>query len=203
MPPSCAGIGDVVERFLQGVSEGDLNEIDRRVQMAIEPQYGTVFQACLNSMTGSEDVLAAVHEETRAHLDASLGSANLAEMFNERYKTPQAGERVIDQTFREAAPSWVCSPSPAGEVVVIGCPAGSIGEPLRELARRTIAIPGLPFANMPDDLTIYREWPAIPVGSLPHTSGVGIKAYRAAAESLQCSPHARLDISNWSEMDEG
>ncbi len=202
MPPGCAGIADVVERFLHGVTEADLNEIDRRVQMAIEPNYGTVFQACLNSMTGSEDVLAAVHEETRAHLDASLGAANLAGMFAERYRTPETAERVIEQTFQEAEPTWVGNgPWLVGEVAVLGCPSGSNGEPLRELARRAISVAGLPFANMPDDLTVYREWPAIPVGALPHTGAAGIKAYRTATESQQCSPHSRLDVTAWADVD--
>ena len=202
MPPGCAGVADAVERFLQGVTEGDLNEIDRRVQMAIEPNYGTVFQACLNSMTGSEDVLAALFEETRAHLDASLGTANLAGMFAERYRTPETAERVIEQTFQEAEPAWVGNGSwRVGEVAVLGCPAGSDGEPLRELARRAIPVAGLPFANMPDDLTVYREWPAIPAGVLPHTGAAAIKAYRTAAESQQCSPHARLDVTAWADVD--
>ena len=136
MPPGCTVIAEAVERFLGTITDGDLNEIDRRVQLAIEPKYGTVFQACLNSITGSEDVQKAVYEESRAHLDARLGTADFAAMFSERYRTPQAAEKALEQSFHEAEPSWVGSGSwVSGQLTVVGCPAGAAGES----APRTLA----------------------------------------------------------------
>jgi hypothetical protein len=200
LPPGCIGMADAVEGILKAVTDADLNEIDRRVQMSIEPNYGTVFQACLNSMTGSEDVLTAVYEETRAHLDARLGAVNLAGMFTERYRTPQQAERAIQETFQEAEPTWIESGPWAGrEVAVLGCPAGSGGEPLRELARRAIPVAGLPIVETPDDLTVYREWPGIPLAALPQVGPASAAAYRVTNEAQQCTPHARLDVTTWTD----
>jgi hypothetical protein len=202
LPAGCASIPDAVERFLQVVTDADLNEIDRRVQMWIEPLYATVFQACLNSISGCEDVVRAVHEETRSHLEARLGAVDLAGMFTERYKTPQVAERAIEQTFQEAEPALVESgPWSAREVAVLGCPTGPGGEPLRELARRAIPVAGLPVAPTPDDMTVYREWPAVPLAALPHTGAPGITSYRVVADSQQCSPHSRIDVTAWTDVD--
>ena len=89
MPPGCNGVGQAVEWFLGTLTEADYNEIDHRIQLWIEPKYGTVFQACLNSTTGPDDVLRAVYEETRLHLDSRLGAGDFAAMFTERHHTPQ------------------------------------------------------------------------------------------------------------------
>ena len=107
MPPGCSGVGQAVEWFIGTLTEGDFNEIDHRVQMWIEPKYGTVFQACLNSMSGPDDVLRAVYEETRLHLEAKLGAGDFAAMFTERHHTPRAAEKALSEVFHEAEPGWV------------------------------------------------------------------------------------------------
>ena len=202
MPPGCTGVGQAVEWFLGTLTEADYKEIDHRIQLSIEPKYGTVFQACLNSTSGCEDVLRAVYEETRLHLDAKLDAGNFASMFTEKHHTPQAAERALADVFHEAEPSWVgVGPWTADEVAGVGCPAGQEGEVLRELTRRAIPVAGLPFAECPDALMVYREWPGVPVTALPHAGAVGITAFHEAAEAQQCSPHARVDIELWTEID--
>jgi hypothetical protein len=202
MPPGCNSVGQAIEWFLGTLTDADLNEIDHRIQLWIEPKYGTVFQACLNSTTGPDDVLRAIYEETRLHLDGKLGAHDFAAMFSERHHTPQAAERALAEVFREAEPAWV-GPGPwtAHEVTVAGCPAGKEGEVLRELTRRAIPVAGLPFAECPDAMTIYREWPGVPITALPHAGAMGTTAFREAADAQQCSPHARVDIEMWTEID--
>ena len=140
MPPGCSGVGQAVEWFIGTLTEGDFNEIDHRVQMWIEPKYGTVFQACLNSMSGPDDVLRAVYEETRLHLEAKLGAGDFAAMFTERHHTPRAAEKALSEVFHEAEPGWVgAGPWTANEVTLAGCPSGEEGEEgedLREMVRR-------------------------------------------------------------------
>ena len=143
-----------------------------------------------------------MYEETRAHLDARLGTADFAAMFSERYRTPQAAEKALEQTFHEAEPTWVGSGKwVSGQLTVVGCPAGGAGEPLRELSRRAIPVAGLPFADTPDDLTVYREWPGVPLAALPHTGAVGITAFQEAGDVQQCTPHSRVDVTVWTEID--
>ena len=202
MPPGCASVTAAVERFLGVLTEADLVAIDQRAQGVIEPELGGLFQACLNSSAGPEGVVAAVYEEARAHLDTRLGSVDLAGMFAERFRTPQQAERAIEQTYQEAEPTWIGSgPWAAAEVTVVGCPEGAGGEPLRELARRAIPVAGLPIADTVDDLTIYREWPAVPLAALPHLGPAAAAAYQNLLESQQCPAHARLDVTVWLDVD--
>jgi hypothetical protein len=147
-------------------------------------------------------VLRAVYEETRLHLEAKLGAGDFAAMFTERHHTPRAAEKALSEVFHEAEPGWVgAGPWTANEVTLAGCPSGTEGEALREMARRAIPVAGLPFAECPDALSIYREWPGVPVTALPHAGAVGITAFREASDAQQCSPHARIDIEMWTEID--
>lgn len=201
MPPGCSNLADAADRFLAVLTEADLTEIDRRVQRVIEPVHGGLLQACSNSATGTEVVVAALYEEARAHLDARLGEVDLAAMFAERFGPQQQVERVIEQTYQNAEPAWIgVGPWEAGEVAVLGCPAGAGGEPLRELARRAVPVPGLPIADLPDDLVFYREWPGVPLAALPHLGPSAAAAYRALPDAQQCTPHARLDVTIWKDV---
>ena len=202
MPPGCAGVADAVERFMGVLTDGDSTEIDRRTQAIIEPRHGGVYQACMNSATGPEEVVAAIYEEARAHLDSRLGDVDLAAMFAERYRTPQQAERAIEQTYQEAEPTWIGSgPWVGEELTVLSCPAGPAGEPLREFARRALPVAGLPIADARDHLIIYREWPSVPLAALPQLGPTPAAAYAALAETQQCTPHSRLDITQWTGFD--
>ncbi|HEY1190194.1 MAG TPA: hypothetical protein VGE74_21290, partial [Gemmata sp.] len=202
MPAGCTSIGDAVDRFLKVLTDADLVEIDRAVQAVLEPETGGLFQVCLNSAAGVEGVIGVVFEETRVHLDRRLGEVGLASMFAERFRTPQQAERAIEQAYQEAEPAWVGNgPWIGSEVVVVACPAGVSGEALRELSRRAIPVAGLPIADSRDDLTIYREWVSVPLAALPHLGPAAAAAYQAMPETNQCTPHARLDVTGWLDVD--
>jgi hypothetical protein len=202
MPPGCSTIGDAVDRFLKALTDVDLAEIDRRVQAILEPEGGGLLRACLSSNAGVEEVVRIVLEEARAHLDLRLGEVGLVAMFAERFRTPQHAERAIEQTYQEAEPAWVGNgPWVGSEVAVLACPGGQPGEALRELARRAIPVAGLPIADSRDDLTVYREWPTVPLAALPHLGPAAAAAYHALPETTQCTPHSRTDVPAWLDVD--
>ena len=202
MPAGCPTVADAAQRYLGVLGDPDLDEIDRRVQAALEPALGGLYQACLNSAAGAETVVAAVREETRAYLDARLGEVDLAAMFADRFRTPQQAEQAIGQAFQEADPGWAGSgPWAAAEVVVLAAPPGPTGEPVREIARRAIPVAGLPTTDGRDGLTVYREWPAVPLAAVPQLGPAAAAAYEALPEANQCSAHARLDVTRWVTAD--
>ncbi len=69
------------------------------------------------------------------------------------------------------------------------------------MARRAIPVAGLPVTDSRDDLTVYREWPAVPLAALPHLGPAAAAAYDTLPESIQCSAHARLDVTRWTNVD--
>src|SRR5439155_1677200 len=69
MTPGCPTVADAVTRFVGVLTDADLHEIDRRVQAVLEPEYGGLYQACLNSASGPERVARVGVEEARGYLE--------------------------------------------------------------------------------------------------------------------------------------
>jgi serine/threonine protein kinase len=204
MPPGCLGVEDAVARFEGVITDADLAEIDARVQAAVEPEYGGLFQACFHSAVGAEGVVAAVREEARSYLDARLGEVDMGAMFAERFRSRQQAEAAVGHAFAEAEPDWVGGgPWAAAEVTVLAAPGGAAGAPVRELAARVIPVAGLPTTDSRDDVTLYREYPAVPLSAVPHLGPAGATAYQNLPETNQCSLHSRLDITQWADVDQG
>ena len=202
MPPGCSSVADAVQRFLGVLADADLAEIDRRVQGALEPEFGGLFQACLNATAGADGVVAVLWEETRAYLDTRLGEVDLGAMFAERFRGSHAAQQAVATAFGAAEPGWVgAGPWCASEVTVVAAPAGKAGESIRELTRRAIPVAGLPIADSRDDVTVFREYPVVPLSVVPHLGPAAAAAYQTLPEANQCSLHARLDITQWIDPD--
>ena len=202
MPPGCLGVADAVQRFLAVLNDDDLAEVDRRVQQALEPELGGLFQACFNSGAGAEGVVRTLREEARAYLDTRLGDVDLGAMFAERFRSKHLAEQGVAQAYAEAEPEWVANgPWAKTEIVVASAPDGPSGAAVRELLMRAVPIAGLAIAESRDDVTIYREYPAIPLSAVPHLGPAGSTAYQNLPESNQCSLHSRLDVTQWTDID--
>lgn len=202
LPPGCLNIQDTVDRFLAVVQEEDVLEIDRRVQSALEPEIGGLFQACYQSATGAEEAIRVLREETRAFLDSRLGEVDLGAMFAERFRSRQVAEAGVNQAYAESAPAWIGNgPWAANEIVVASAPGGEPGQAIRELLLRAISLPDMPIAESRDDVTILREYPSVPISALPHLGPAGVSAYRTLPETHQCSLHSRLDVTQWADID--
>jgi hypothetical protein len=202
LPPGCPDVAEAVHRLLDSLTAEDDTQIEERVQAALEAHLGGILQACLASSSGGEHVVATVREQVRAYLDSRLGDVNFGAMFLERYPTRAMAESAIGQAYADAEPK-VVGPGPweGSAVAVVGAPAGPGGDPIRERTRCAIPFAGLPFTDSRDDLTIYREYPAVPLSAVPHLGQEGAAAYRSVPESNQCSPHSRLDVLRWHQVE--
>jgi serine/threonine protein kinase len=204
MPPGCATLDAAVSRFVGAITDTEMGEIDRRIEDALDPQLHGLFLACLRSASGPERVVETVYQETRAYLEARLGEADLAAMFRDRFQTPQQAEKALEDTYHDAESALPTGGAcPGHEVAVVGCPAAPGGEPLRELARRAIPVAGLPIVDTPDELTVYRQWSAIPFSAIPHLGPDGAAAFQALTETQQCPAYSRLDVIQWYGPEDG
>ena len=125
-------------------------------------------------------------------------------MFAERYPDAAGGGAGgLARRTRRRSRAWVgAGPWAASEVAVLAAPAGPAGEPLREMARRGIPVAGLPTADTRDELgstasTRRCRWPPCRTWARP-----GRHAYQTLPEANQCSLHARLDVTRWTDIDE-
>jgi len=203
LPPGCDSVGAAVLRFVGVITDADLAEIDQRIHQVITPTFGGVLQACSSSQTGPDDVVEAIYEETRAHLDMRLGRVDMSLMFAERYRTAGQAEAAIAQTFQSAEPSWIgVGPWATAEVTVAGCLCGPGGDRLHEVIQRAIPVPGLVIADTPDDLLLYREWPHVPLGVLTQLGPASAAAYQSFADGPGGTVHSRLDVLRWMGADD-
>jgi eukaryotic-like serine/threonine-protein kinase len=168
----------------------------------LEPDLGGLFQACFNTNGGAEVVLRVLREEARAHLDMRLGEVDLGAMFAERFRSQQLAEQGVTQAYAAAEPEWLANgPWASSEIVVASAPSGVSGASVRELLVRALPVPALSIADSRDDVTIYREYPAVPLSAVPHLGPAGSTAYQNLPETNQCTLHARLDITAWVDVD--
>ncbi len=203
LPAGCRCVDEAVERFLGVISEANNNEIERRIQETVANGPDDLLHLCVNPTSGANPLRAIVLEVIRSYLDRRLGETDLAAMVAERYPNREQAKAAIEQLYQRAVPAWVGSgPWSEFEVMATGCPAGQGGTALHELVQQAIPERAFPIVDTPDSLTIYREWPALPLTALPHLGPEGAAAYRTFAETQQSALHARMDITQWANVDQ-
>ncbi len=201
LPAGCSTTEDAVQVFLQSLTDDDLNDLDQHVQQGLELKFGGLYQACLNTTDGHSELLKVVREQTRAYLDHRLGEVDLAGMLFTHFGAKSKASGGLQQAFEDAAPKLIGNGpwSLRGINVFVG-PTGDGGDPIRDIAAD--ALPdGTIDATTHDEVVIYREYPEIPLVAVSQLGPMWSNAYRAAPELQQVTPHTRLDVTQWSDVD--
>jgi serine/threonine protein kinase len=201
LPVGCHSTEDAAQRFLQVLNDDDLSALEQRVQEGIEAEFGGVFEACLNSAEGPESLLRIMQRATREYLDERLGEVDLAGMMKQRFGSTSAVNQALHKAYLEACPRLVGSgPWSQSEVVVFSAPEGTAGELLHTLAHQIL--PDRAHSTFtPDEVVLIREYPQVPISALPQLGPAWSSAYRQAADVLPTTPHARVDITQWIDVD--
>ena len=50
-------------------------------------------------------------------------------------------------------------------------------------------------------MLLYREYPRVPLAAVPQLGPAWAAAYRAAPDTQQATPHARTDVTRWTDVD--
>ena len=200
LPPGCPSTEEAAQTFLRSLGDEDLQNLDERAQSGLERVFGGLYQACLNSADGHEGVLRVLREEARGYLNGRLGEVDLAAMFTQHYGRGTTGA-VIARGFEAAAPTLIVGgPWAQTAIGIFGLPAGEGGEPIRQAAAHLLNDQVL-FAEVPDEVVLYRELPDVPLVAVPQLGPSWAAAYRAAPELQQVTPHSRLDVTQWTDVD--
>lgn len=201
LPQGCQTAEDAAQVFLRSLTDDDLHALDARVQTGLENEFGGLYHACLNSTGGLDGLLRVIREEARSYLNDRLGEVDLAGMFYQRYGTGAAVAEQFTRAHTAANPALVgLGPWAQHEVTVFAGPSGLGGDPLRELAAKTLP-PQTTTTVAHDEVVLYREYPAVPLAAIPQLGPGWASAYQTAPEVLQITPHARLDITAWIDVD--
>jgi hypothetical protein len=201
MPVGCASIEEAAKRYLDVLTDDDLQEMETAVQRGVEAACGGLYEACLNTGETGSILLGILRREARAYLDARLGDVDLAAMFDQKFGSPHLVADAFRSDFQEAEPSLV-EPGPWSReaTAIFAAPEGESGSRLREAAE-SVAEAELRHVTLPDEVVFFREYHRVPLAALPHFGPAWQAAYDSAAETLQCSPHTRIDVAQWRPID--
>lgn len=192
LPAGCATPEDAAQAFLRSLTDEDLAALDAGVQEGLERSFGGLYQACLNSTEGLDGVLRVVREEARAYLDGRVGDADLGSMLARQF-----GDQGLARAFEGAAPTLVGGgPWARDAVAVLAGPDG----PVRQMAAAA-APPTAATTDARDEVLLYREYPRVPLAAVPQLGPAWAAAYRAAPDTQQTTPHARTDVTRWTDVD--
>ena len=202
-PVGCATVDEASQQFLKILNDDDLHEAELWIQNGIERDFGGLYQACLNSGDGPTEIMRVLREQCRLFLNARLGETDLTAMFAAKFGTHASVVRAFADAYRDAAPGVVGNgPWAKPSLTVLGTPAGEAGESFRQCADEAFPINDrTAFADTADEIAIYREYPYVPLNTLPQFGHTWAAAYRTAWETTQCTPHIRTDITEWAAVD--
>jgi serine/threonine protein kinase len=201
LPVGCPDPEQAAQVFLKSLTDDDLADLEVRVQEGLEQEFGGLYQACLNATDAHLNVFRVLRERTREYLEARLGEVDFSAMLFARLGGPASAVGGLANAHDAALPRLVGSgPWAAKEISLYVGPAGKGGDPAREAAAE--ALPeGTIDAPSPDEVIVYRETAEIPLGALPQFGPTWAAAYRTATEQSQVPAHARVDVTNWADVD--
>lgn len=201
MPVGCPTIEDAAQRYLEVLTDDDLHEVERLVQIGIEEQYGGLYQASVNSTVTPEAILETVRSKARLHLNSRLGEVDLAGMFTTKCGGHSPAIQVLANAYRSAKPTLVnTGPWTSHAITILGTPTGTGSDVLRQIADHAFPQDDKTvFADTPDEVTIYREYPNVPMSVLPQFGPAWEAAYQATSDS---PVHCRNDVTQWISVDD-
>ncbi|MGL6074618.1 MAG: tubulin-like doman-containing protein [Fimbriiglobus sp.] len=201
LPTGCPSTEDAARVFLSSLTDADLTNLDHHVQEALDRKFGGLYQACLNSTEGSSSIFQVLREETRSFLDHRMGDVDLASMLFSSFGGVQQAAGGLHNAFEQASPKIIGNgPWTQNGINVFLGPVGAGGDPIRELAAEVLP-EGTIDAPGEDEVILYREIPDVPLVALAQLGPLWSNAYQAFPESHQISPHTRLDVTSWSDVD--
>jgi eukaryotic-like serine/threonine-protein kinase len=185
------------------IGKEDLRAFDKKLQSQIEREFNALFNVCLSSVSMLGNLQQTIEDQARAFLADRLGSGGVDQIFFARFPSPTNAAEAILRLHEQAIPPVKLFGPERAETIVIGGPGGEAGEQLKHLGQ--YALPAAPstYVVIPDEVSVYREYPHVPLTALPQLGTVAEDAYNAALDAQGGSPHSRCDIPTWQDVEVG
>jgi hypothetical protein len=162
---------------------------------------GGVFELCLNSAEGPEAMLRIIREVTWDYLNERMGEVDFYGMMKTRFGSADAVGKTLARALTESEPTLVGrGPWAKPEVTAFAAPSGAGGLPIAQQATLLLP-PEASVLSTPDEVLFYREYPQVPLPALDQFGPAWASAYKSAPDLLQASPHTRIDITRWLQID--
>jgi hypothetical protein len=202
LPANSRTLEDACAQLLQGVTPEDMKDLDRFMQGMVQQQFTGLLQVCLSKSNLLKNLETAMLQQAESFLGNRLGGGDVIEMFLSKF-TPQAESvHALAEAFDKAAPELAgLSRHAVPEVDILALPASPKHDYLADLARRALSEARLVLVDSTDDIVFYREQSFLPLADLEQSGNLGQEAYRQMVGSENFTPHSRMDITDWQEIE--
>jgi eukaryotic-like serine/threonine-protein kinase len=183
------------------ITKNDLRAFDKKLQSQIEREFNALFNVCLSSVSMLGNLQQTIEDQARTFLADRLSQGAVDQVFFARFPPPTTAAEAILRLHEQAIPPVKLLGVERVETIVIGGPGGDVGKQLKHLGE--YALPNAPAAYVvvPDEVTVYREFPFVPLTALPQLGTIAEDAYNTALDGQAGSPHSRNDVPAWQDVE--
>jgi eukaryotic-like serine/threonine-protein kinase len=202
--PRGAASADAVAAGLQSsVSADDLRAFDKMLQAQIEREFNALFNVCISSVSMLGSLQQTIEEQAKGYLSGRLVDGGLGQMFQARFPSKKAAAQAMLSLYEHAAPPLKLFGPERAETVLVAGPDGEAGESVLKCAQDSLPTPPAAYVTSADEVLVYREYAHVPLTALPQLGPLAEDAYKAAMAAQATSPHTRLDVPTWQDVEVG
>lgn len=197
-PADCGSAEEFIQNLIDGITDDDFRELDRRMQRMVQSQFTALVHVCLstsNMLTGLEPAMLKLSQQ---FLTGRIGEAGAAELFFDRYRTEADAVDAIRRAFDDAAPT-ICDSVDASmsKLAGLSTSVGQAGERFADVAVRALGDVQLSITTGDDEIAIYRENPEIDLRDLPQLGPIARECFEQIKLRDHTPPHTRNDVEKW------
>jgi hypothetical protein len=200
-PKGCSSVEQAVQSLRESIRPDELRSLDKTLQRAIEHSYQALFSVCMSSINMLGNLHSIIEEHARSFLSQRLGELNVGEMFFAKYNDAETSVRAVKYIYDRAMPPVQSNRPVSKEVCIVAVPEGEQNPTFQQVARSALQGRMIDFTTSAEEILVYREWPRVPLITLPQLSPLAEDAYNQMQQASPGSPHTRNDMGRWFDID--
>jgi hypothetical protein len=203
LPKGVKSLDTAAKALQESITKDDLRAFDKKLQSQIEREFNALFNVCLSSVSMLGSLQQTIEDQAKLYLSDRLGDAGVDQMFFSRFSSSTLAAEALMRLHEQAAPPVKLFGPERAETIVIASPQGEAAEQMQRLSEYALPTPPVAYVPSSDEVSIYREYPHVPLTALPQLGPIGEDAYNAALDAQGGSPHSRYDVPTWQDVEVG
>ena len=203
LPRGVTSVAAATELLESSISKEDLRAFDKNLQAQIEREFNALFNVCLSSVSMLGNLQQTIEDQARAFLADRLQEEKVEQIFFTRFPPPTNAAEAILRLHEQAAPPIKLFGSERLETIILAGPAGNESQQLKHLGEYALPTAPSAYVTISDEVSVYREYPHVPLTALPQLGTIAEDAYNSALDSQGGSPHSRCDVPTWQDVEVG
>jgi hypothetical protein len=203
LPPGVDSLEAASVSLESSITKDDLRTFDKKLQSQIEREFNALFNVCLSSVSMLGNLQQTIEDQARSFLADRMSQGAIDEVFFGRFPPPTTAAEAIHRLHDQALPPVKLLGVERVETVVAAGPGGEAGIQLKHLSEYALPQAPAAYVVVQDEVTVYREFPFVPLTALPQLGTIAEDAYTAVLDGQGASPHSRNDVPTWQDVEVG